>query len=112
MEALDISINNCLRILATEENDEHEGVFIEEPMIYEDLANHDPENEEPIEKEALMPDVEYFESTDAYDQYISALAMLPKDDGFARELIMSCKQDSYGNIMVSRHSNPLIDICV
>ena len=37
-------------------------------MIYEDLADPDPANTEPIEEEALMPDVEDLESTDAYDQ--------------------------------------------
>ena len=68
MEALDCSINNCLGTAAIEGNDEYEGVFIEEPMIHEYLADPDTQNTEPIKEEALIPDLEYFESMDAYDQ--------------------------------------------
>ena len=81
-------------------------------MIYEDLANHDPENAEPIEEEALMPDVEDFEYTDVFDQYILASVMLLKDYGFARALVKKRNRDSDGNIMVSYHYNPLLDTCV
>ena len=109
MEALDISIKNRLGTAAIDENDDDDGVCIEEPTIYEDLADPDPANTEPIEEEALMPDVEEFESTDAYDQYISALVLLPKDDGYARALVMCRKRDSDRNIIGSRHSNPLLD---
>ena len=70
MVALDLSTNNCLVTASIEENDEDEGVFIDEPMIYEDLSDHDPANAEPIEEEALMPDVKDFEFMDSYDQYI------------------------------------------
>ena len=62
-------------------------------MIYEDLNDLYPENTEPIEEEALILDVEYFESTDAYDQYILSSAMPLKDDGFARALVTSWKRD-------------------
>ena len=34
------------------------GVFIEEPTIYEDLADTDPDHSESIEKEYLMPAIE------------------------------------------------------
>ena len=37
-------------------------------MIYEDLADTDTANTEPIDEEAIMLDVEDFESTDSYDQ--------------------------------------------
>ena len=70
MEALYLSITNCLGIEAIEENDEDKGVFIEEMMIYKDLADPDPANTKPIEEEALMPDIEDFESMDAYYQCI------------------------------------------
>ena len=56
-------------------------------MIYKNLADPDPENTEPIEEEALMPNVEEFKYMDAYDKYILELAILPKYDGFARELV-------------------------
>ena len=39
-------------------------------MLYEYLSDTDPENAEPIQEEALMLDVEYFESTDDYYQLI------------------------------------------
>ena len=81
-------------------------------MIYEDLSDPDPENVEPIEEGALISDVEYFESTDAYDQCISSLVMLPKYEGFSRALVTRRKQDSYRNIMVSRHYNPLLDTSI
>ena len=81
-------------------------------MIYEDIADPDPENAEPIKEEALMPDVKYFESMDAYDQYISVSVMLSKDDGFDRALVTRRKQDLDGNIIGSRHSNPLLGNCV
>ena len=68
MEALDPSIKSCWGKAYIEENDEYEGLFIEETMIYEYLADPDPTNTEPIGKEALMTDVEALESTDAYDQ--------------------------------------------
>ena len=109
MESLDLSINNRLGTAAIKENDEYEGVFIEDPMIYEVLADPDPANAEPIEEEALMPDIEDFESTDSYDQYILASAILPKDDGFAKALVTRQKRDLDGNIMGSHHSNPLLD---
>ena len=85
MEALDPSIKSCWGKAYIEENDEYEGLFIEEPIIYEDIADTNTANAEPIEEKALIPDVEYFESTDAYDQYILSLVMLPKYDGFSRE---------------------------
>ena len=40
-----------------------------------------------------MPDVEDFEYTDAYDQYIFASVMLTKYYGFARELVTRRKRD-------------------
>ena len=46
-----------------------------------------------------MPDVEAFESINAYDQYISALVMPPKDYGFARALVTRQKWDLDRNIM-------------
>ena len=49
MEALYLSITNCLGIEAIEENDEDKGVFIEEMMIYKDLADPDPANAELID---------------------------------------------------------------
>ena len=57
MEVLDISIKNCLGKVAIKENDKYEGVFIEELMICEYLADPDPESAEPIEEESLMLDV-------------------------------------------------------
>ena len=78
-------------------------------MIYEDLDNLDSVNTEPIEEEALMTDVEDFESTGAYDQYILETVMLPKDDGFSRALFMKQKRDSDANIIVYCHSNPVLD---
>ena len=57
MEALDISIENCLGTSEIEQNDEDKGVVIEEQIIYEDLADPGPENTEPIYEEALIPDV-------------------------------------------------------
>ena len=41
-------------------NYEDEGVFIEEPMIYEDISDLYSENAESIEEEALITDVEDF----------------------------------------------------
>ena len=35
--------------------------------------------------------------------------MLPEDDLFAREKLNSRKRDSEGNLLVARHSNPLLD---
>ena len=78
-------------------------------MIHEDLADPGPVNTEPIEEEAIILDEEYSEYTDSYDQYISALVMIPKYDGFARALVTIRKQDSNGNIIGSCHSNPLLD---
>ena len=68
MKVLYLSINNRLGTAEIEEKDEYEGLFIEETMIYEYLADPDPTNAEPIGEEALMTDVEALESTDAYDQ--------------------------------------------
>ena len=109
METLDISINNCLGTAAIEENDEDEGLFIEEPMVYEDLSDPNISNAEPIEEEALIPYVEYFESTDAYDQYILASVMIPKYDGFSRSLFTRQKQNLDRNIIGSCLSNPFLD---
>ena len=81
-------------------------------MIYEYLADTDLSNAEPIQEESLIPDVENFESTDAYDQYILVSVMLQKNDGFYRALVMVRKRDFDGNIMGSCHSNPLLDTCV
>ena len=78
-------------------------------MIYEDLSGPDPLNAEPIEEEALIPDVEYFESTDAYDQYILASVMIPKGRGFARALVTRRKRNLDRKIIVSCHYNPLLD---
>ena len=78
-------------------------------MIYEDLDNLDSVNTEPIEEEALMTDVEDFESTGAYDQYILETVMLPKDDGFSWALFMKQKRDSDANIIGYCHSNPFLD---
>ena len=112
MESLDLYIKNCLGKAAIKENDKYEEVFIEETMIYEDLADTDLANAEPIQEEALIPDVENVESTDAYDQYILVSVMLQKNDGFYRALVMVRKRDFDGNIMGSCHSNPLLDTCV
>ena len=46
-----------------------------------------------------MLDVEDFKFMDTYDQYILASVMIPKDDGFTRELFIIMKQDSDGNII-------------
>ena len=59
-----------------------------------------------------MPDVEDFEYTNVFDQYILASVMLLKDYGFARALVKKRNRDSDGNIMVSYHYNPLLDTCV
>ena len=112
MEALNVSANICLGKAAIDENDEDEGVFIEDPMIYEDPSDPDPASAEPIEEEAIMPDVEDFEYADACYQYILASVILPKDYGFSRSLVTSWKRDLDGNNMESRHSNPLLDTCV
>ena len=93
MEALDLSIKNCLGTASIKENDEDEGVFIEETVMYEELNDYDAENTEPIEEEALIPDGEDFESTNAFDQYILSSVMPLKDDSFARTLVTSWKQD-------------------
>ena len=44
METLDISIKNRLGTAAIDENDDDDGVVIEEPTIYEDLSDPDPSN--------------------------------------------------------------------
>ena len=59
-----------------------------------------------------MTDVEDFYSTYDYDKYILASSMLPKDDGFARALVMRRKRYLDKNIIGSRHSNPFLDTCV
>ena len=109
MEALNHSIKSLLVTAEIEDNEEYEGFFIEELIVYEDLADPGPANVEPIEEEMLILDVEYFESTDAYDQYILALVMLTKYDGFDRALVTRRKQDSNGNIIGSCHSNLFLD---
>ena len=91
------------------ENEEYEGVFIEELIIYEYLADTDPENAEPIEEKELMKDVEDLKYTDAYDQYISVLVKLQKYDGFSRSLLTRRKQDLDRNIILSHHYNPLLN---
>ena len=53
-------------------------------MIYEDLVDPDLTSTETIEEKSLMMDVEDVESADAYDHYILASVMLPKDGIFAR----------------------------
>ena len=78
-------------------------------MIYQYLADPDPTNSEPIEEEALMTDVENFESTDAYDQCILVSVILPKDYGFSMVLVTRRKRNLDRNIIGSRHSNPLLD---
>ena len=112
MEALDLSIKSRLGTASIEENKEYEGVFIEDPIIYEDISDPDLVNAEPIEEDALMPDVEDFESTDSCYQYISASVMLPKYGGFSRALFMRRKQDSDRNIIGYHHSNPFLDTCI
>ena len=59
-----------------------------------------------------MPYVEDYKYTDAYDLYISALAMIPKAGGFSRALVTILKRDFDRNIMGYRHPNPLLDTCV
>ena len=54
MESLYPSINNSLVTEEIKENNKYEGVFIEEPIIYEDLAYPDLANAEPIEEEEFM----------------------------------------------------------
>ena len=44
MKELDLFIKNRSSTAAIKGNYEDEGVFIDEPMIYEDLADHDPTN--------------------------------------------------------------------
>ena len=44
IDALDLSIKIHLVISAIKENEKNEGVFIVEPMIYENIADPDPEN--------------------------------------------------------------------
>ena len=57
-----------------------------------------------------MPDVEFFKSTDADEQYILESVMILKDNGFARALFMRRKRYSDRNMIGSRHSNPLLDM--
>ena len=59
-----------------------------------------------------MPDVEDLESMYVYDQYISELVILPKYYGFSRALVTRQTQGLDRNIIVPRHSNPLLDTCI
>ena len=54
MESLYPSINNSLVTEDFKENNKYEGVFIKEPIIYEDLAYPDMANAKPIEEEEFM----------------------------------------------------------
>ena len=67
MAALDQSIKNHLGNASHKEGEADknyvpEGVIIEEPKMYKDLADTDPANDKSIEEEALMMDIEYFDS--------------------------------------------------
>ena len=56
-----------------------------------------------------MTDIDDFESSYAYDQYILASLMLPKDYGFNRAKVDIRKHNSDGIILGSRHSNSFLD---
>ena len=56
-----------------------------------------------------MPDIEDFESSDAYYNYISALLMLPKEGWLDRSKVKSCKRFSDEFILGDSHYNSLLD---
>ena len=56
-----------------------------------------------------MFDIEYFESSYFYDQYILALLILPKDGVFNRVKLKCWKCYSDGNRLGPSHYNPFLD---
>lgn len=62
----------------------------------------------PFEPENVMPEADDWDS-DAYDQYITAQVLIPKDSHEVLGQVISRKRDTEGNPIGKGNSNPILD---
>jgi hypothetical protein len=71
------------------------------------LPDHDAEHD-PVEPDAMMPEADDY-MPEAYDEYLTAEALLPNMGTITKFKVIGWKRDTDGNPVDRRNANPILD---